>query len=269
MSSSKFTHQGNINFYDDQKFNYEDFWIGRDYEHQSEVIALKKLLAGKHYETAMDYGGGYGRLSKIILEQADHLYLVEPSKKQLELAKIKLKDVKNVDFILLTDKNLIPVPDKSMDLVVMVRVSLHLTELNGIFSEIERILKPKGQAIIEIANYVHIINRLKYLSRFKRLPKQPTKIGSISNGIVDDTPFVNHNPKTVANELKSHQLKIINTLSVSNFRNGSIKKVITTKRLTKIESLLQQKLAPIYFGPSIFFMVEKALRFGVSIKLIK
>ncbi len=30
--------------YDDSLFSYPDYWIGRDYEHTSEILALKHLL---------------------------------------------------------------------------------------------------------------------------------------------------------------------------------------------------------------------------------
>ncbi len=257
MRIIKLNQAGYINFYDDKNFNYEDFWKTRDYEHQSEVIALHKLLANKHYKTAMDYGGGYGRLSKFIIGHADQLYLVEPSTKMLDSAKIYLKDVKNVEYKLLEENKPIPVPDATIDLLVMVRVAQHLPDLNWTLSEIERVLKPNGHAIIELANNADIVNRLRYLTQLKRVPKQPVRIGSKANGISDETPFVNHNPKTVVNELKTHHFKILNTLSVSNFRNRRIKAIFSERSLVSMESHLQRTLAPFYFGPSIFFMIKK------------
>jgi SAM-dependent methyltransferase len=250
-------NEESIDFYDDKNHDYEDFWLGRDYEHLSEVVAIKKLLGGHHYGRVMDYGGGYGRLSSILLNFADKYILVDPSQKQLDIGKKKLNNKENVEYILLDKKDYVPAEDDSLDLLVMVRVSHHLRELGATLSEIQRALKPNGQAIIEIANYAHFINRMKHYARFKKLPKLPVQVGTVANGIAEDTPFVNHNPKTVVEEFKAHNLHVLKVLSVSNLRKGLVKKALNVNHLVKLESFLQPKLASVYFGPSIFFLVEK------------
>ena len=256
MTQSTKNHTDNIDFYDDKNHDYQDFWLGRDYEHLSEVAAIKKLLKNRHYKTVMDYGGGYGRLSVVLLDFADKYILVDPSKQQLDIGKKKFKD-KNVEYVLLTKKDYVPAEDGSLDLLVMVRVSHHLPELDATFAEIARALKPNGQAIIEIANYAHFVHRLKHYVRFKKLPTRPVQVGSVANGIAEDTPFVNHNPKTVIKELEAQNLHVVKVLSVSNLRKGFLKKTLSPKQLVKLESALQSKLASSYFGPSIFFLVEK------------
>jgi SAM-dependent methyltransferase len=246
-----------INFYDDKAHHYEDFWIGRDYEYLSEVIAINKLLGNHIFETSLDYGGGYGRLSPIILKHTKHLLLADPSTQQLDLARRKLAGEPNVEYIILDEKGSIPFANSSLDLVVMVRVSHHLSELTTTFNEMNRVLKPGGQAIIEIANYSHFMHRLKNYSHFKRLPKESVEIGNVSNGIKFDTPFFNHNPNTVINTLNHSGFKVVKTLSVSNLRSMMLKKILPLSFMLKIESLLQSSLASIYFGPSIFILVEK------------
>ena len=47
--------------YNDPKHNYLHYWEGRDYENDSEVIAIKRLLKNRHFSHAADIGGGYGR----------------------------------------------------------------------------------------------------------------------------------------------------------------------------------------------------------------
>ena len=44
--------------YDDPKYNYQDYWTGREYEHAAEELAIKRLLRGRHFEHAVDVGGG-------------------------------------------------------------------------------------------------------------------------------------------------------------------------------------------------------------------
>lgn len=246
-----------INFYDDDKHDYEDFWLGRDYEHLSELVAIKKLLGKKHYGNVMDYGGGYGRLSSVLLKFADKYILVDPSQKQLDIGRKKHKGNEKVEYVLLDKKDYVPAKDGTLDLLVMVRVSHHLPELDATLSDINRSLKPGGQAIIEIANYAHFINRIKHYAKLKKLPLKPVQVGSVANGIEEDTPFVNHNPKTVVQEFKAHKLSVKKVLSVSNLRKGMVKNALSAENLVKLESTLQPKLARLYFGPSIFFLVEK------------
>jgi ubiquinone/menaquinone biosynthesis C-methylase UbiE len=246
-----------INYYDDKNHQYEDFWIGRDYEHLAEVMAIKRLLRGQHFDKAMDYGGGYGRLSRDILKFADHVDLVDPSTKQLKIGEAKLKKTGKVDFVLLKKKDYVPATDNSLDLLVMVRVSHHLRDPAKTFSEIYRVLKPGGLAIIEVANYAHILHRLKRYARFQKLPKQPVQIGQVANGIADSTPFVNHNPQTIVALLRKQNFQLEKKLSVSNLRSRKLKSLLGVKVLMGAESLLQETTAPINFGPSIFLLVKK------------
>jgi len=246
-----------IAYYDDENHDYEDFWIGRDYEHGAEIIAIKKLLANRHFKLAMDYGGGYGRISPAILEFADRLILVDPSIKQLDIAKKRLSDYKNVDFVKVEKKDTVPAKDNSLDLLVMVRVSHHLPNPSATFAEIYRTLKPGGMAIIEIANEAHFVNRVKYLTQMKTVPKQSIPIGKNANGIKDNTPFYNHNPKTIADLMKQNKLKPLDKLSVSNLRSQYLKNHLTLDRMLAMEKFFQGKLKAVDFGPSIFFLVTK------------
>ena len=246
-----------IAYYDDTNHDYQDFWIGRDYEHNAEVIALRKLLNGKRYKLAMDYGGGYGRISPVILEFADRLILVDPSIKQLDIAKGFLKDYPEVEYQKITKSDYLPAKDNSIDLVVMVRVSHHLPHPEKTFKEISRVLKPGGQAIIEVANEAHFVNRIKYLKKLQGVPKEPVPIGEKANGKEEDTPFFNHNPATIAAQLQASNLTTLNKLSVSNLRQAYLKEHLSLKRMLAIEKFFQGKLSYLDFGPSIFFLVSK------------
>ena len=54
--------------YNDPMFNYAQFWTGRDYEHEAELAALRRMLGGRRYQHAADIGGGFGRLAVILTE---------------------------------------------------------------------------------------------------------------------------------------------------------------------------------------------------------
>src|ERR1700687_1222067 len=98
-SKKKTTRQADQ--YDDPKYNYQDYWAGREYEHAAEELAIKRLLKGTHFDNAIDVGGGYGRLSLFLTNFADKVTLAEPSQQQLDIAKIYLKNAPKVERKLL------------------------------------------------------------------------------------------------------------------------------------------------------------------------
>src|ERR1700754_1105451 len=113
--------------YNDPSHNYMQYWEGRDYENEAEEMAIKRLLAGKRFKTAVDVGGGYGRLCLLLENYADKVTLAEPSQQQLDLAKIFLKDHPEVDRQLAQADNL-KFKDGTIDLVTMIRVMHHLPD---------------------------------------------------------------------------------------------------------------------------------------------
>lgn len=242
--------------YNDPSHNYLHYWDGRDYEHAAEVLALDKMLKGKHFDNAVDVGGGYGRLSAVLTQYADKVTLAEPSQQQLDIAEEYLKDFPTVEKRLLQADNL-QFKDNSVDLVTVVRVLHHLPDPTAEFAEIARILKPGGYFFFEFANYSNFKNRVKHLAKGKKLPVEPVDIRSKKNRKEGDIPFVNHNPKTVQKQLAHAGLKVERVLSVSNLRSPRIKKVIPFGGLLAIENLLQSSLANTYFGPSTVYLVRK------------
>ena len=205
----------------------------------------------------MDFGGGYGRLSGLILNYAQQVILADSSTKQLRFGKELYKNDQRISFQLVTKKDSIPADNKALDLLLMIRVSHHIQFPGAIFKEINRVLKPGGLAIVEIASEAHFVNRLRYLIKFKAIPKTPTPIGRNSNGQVEQTPFFNHHPETIEQLFKSANFNIIQKLSVSNFRSQKLKQTVPKKLLLNMENRSQKPLALINFGPSIFYLVEK------------
>lgn len=242
--------------YNDPTHNYLHYWDGRDYENASERIAIKRLLQGRHFGTAVDIGGGYGRLCVLLEEYADKVVLAEPSQQQLDIAADFLKDHPEIDRKLVQADDM-PFEDESIDLITMIRVMHHLPDPMNEFNEIARVLSPKGMAIIEVANYAHARNRLKHLLRGEKIPVAPVDIRSEQNKREEEIPFVNHNPKTVIRQFAHAGLRVEDTLSVSNLRSPGLKKRVPVSVMLAIEKRLQGPLAGIHFGPSVFFLVRK------------
>lgn len=242
--------------YNDPTHNYLHYWDARQYENQAEHIAIRRLLRGKHFHKAVDLGGGYGRLSVLLKEYADEVTLAEPSQQQLDLAADFLKGYSGIKRRLVQADDM-PFTDGSIDLLVMVRVMHHLPDPGKELREIHRVLSGDGYAIIEMANYLHIRNRLKHLARYERMPVKPVDIRSAANRRKEEIPFVNHNPYTVIRQLEHAGLRVEATLSVSNLRSVRLKRLLPYEMMVGTERILQRPLASIYFGPSIFFLVRK------------
>lgn len=242
--------------YDDPKYNYQNYWTGREYEHAAEELAIKRLLKGQHFAHAVDVGGGYGRLSKYLTNFADKVTLAEPSQQQLDIAKIYLKDTPEVERKLLQAADL-KMNDNNADLVLVVRVLHHLPDPEPELKEIARILKPGGIFILEFANDAHFLNRLRYGVRGKKVPLKPVDIRSEANKKASEIPFVNHHPKVILNLLHEVGFEMEQVLSGSNLRSPTLKKVLGKKPLLAAEKVLQPMLAPLYFGPSIWFRLKK------------
>ena len=241
--------------YNDPLFNYAQFWTGRDYEHQSEVSALRRVLGGRHYEHAADIGGGYGRLSVVLTKYADRVTLVDASSQQLALSR---EIFPGEPFAReLADASKLPFTDGSVDLVVMCRVLHHLPEPEPELAEISRILRPGGNAIIEAANSAHAARRVAAFLRGQRIPANPVDIRSTESRRQGNAPYVNHHPDTITRQLAVVGLEVRQALSVSNFRHPLAKALVPQRALLAAERAVQQPLAGVRFGPSIFLMLEK------------
>jgi len=255
--TDKNTNSKKADYYDDPSHNYLHYWEGRDYENDAEEIAIRRLLSGKHFKKAADIGGGYGRLCVMLKEFADEVILAEPSRQQLDIAKVFLEKHPEIKRLKTQADNL-QFKDKELDLVTMIRVMHHLPDPSKELKELARVLSDDGYIILEFANYSHGRNRFKYALRGKRLPSEPVDIRSEENKRDDEVPFVNHNPKTIIKQLAHAGLKVETNLSVSNLRSPALKRIVPKSAMLAAERALQKSLASSYFGPSVFLLLRKA-----------
>ena len=246
--------------YNDPAFDYAKFWEGRDYEHQAEVIALRRLLGGRRFRAAVDIGGGYGRLSAILADYADQVTLVDPSTQQLALAERVFPG--GLPFARhLADAAHMGLADASADLVTMIRVLHHLPDPEPELAELSRILRPGGYAIVEVANSVHAVHRIRGLlhGQPRRASRAPVDIRSEESIRRGTAPYVNHHPSTIARQFAAVGLRPRQVLSVSNLRHPVAKALLPQPAMLAIERVTQGPLGPLHFGPSIFFLMEKAV----------
>lgn len=240
--------------------DYTKFWEGREYEDQAERLALEKFLNKViKRDRFIDVGGGYGRLCVILCKYFKRGVLVDPSDNNLSKARELLKNADSIEII----KGSLPrldFKDSEFDLVNMVRVSHHLVNIEPTIKELVRITKPGGFLIIEVANKINILARLKAYLRgdfgfsrrlevIDRRSEESRRQRMIS--------FVNHHPLKVLEIMKNNGLTIVDILSVSNLRNKMIKNIVPFTMLLGMENKLQSPLARIYAGPSIFILAQK------------
>jgi SAM-dependent methyltransferase len=243
-------------YYDDDNLNYADYWTGRSYEHEAEVMAVRRLLDGRTFEHAVDVGGGYGRLSVVLCDYARRVTLVDSSQQQLDLARPFLAAHPQVSAARM-DAGDLQLDDACADLVMMVRVLHHLPDPMDELDEMYRILRPGGYAIVEVANVAHAVNRVRYFIRRTAIPVTPVDI--LPQHLRGDSgiPFVNHHPATVVDLLRASGLQLECMLSVSNLRHRAATRLLPRPALLAVERVMQERLAPLYFGPSVFLLLRK------------
>lgn len=227
------------------QFDYPQFWEGREYEHGSEVLAIKNFLNKiPHISRLLDLGGGYGRLSPYYIYRAKRVVIADPSARLLKLAKTKIKvmdqkragDIKYIHSRAQLIKK--KVKNGSFDVVLIVRV-LHLIQDSGeFFGVVNKLLKKNGYIIIEFPN------KLNGKARAKSLIRRQHNV-------------ISFYPSDIENELENRGFTIVEKRSVSNIRSPFLKKHLPVSTLLFFEDLLQKPLAHLNFGPSIFILAKK------------
>lgn len=241
-------------------YDYQSYWTGREFEDKCERLCLEKILSKLPQKgLIVDIGGGFGRLSTLYSSYFDKCLVVDPSRKLLAQGRKLSKNCPKISFKLGSLPHL-PVESETADAALMIRVSHHIPDLAPSLRDVHRILKKDGYFILEIANKIHFLARIKSLLRgdfaFARSlePVERRSEESIREGLI---AFSNHHPDKVISDLQKIGFSVKQTYSVSNFRNTLLKKILPEKVLLAFEALFQKLLAQAYFGPSIFVVAQK------------
>lgn len=243
-------------------YNYSAYWEGRDYEHNSEVGAIKRFLSKiPKIRTTVDIGAGFGRLTPVYAYRSKRVILTEPSAKLLSQARENLTSFQNIKFVQARIEKL---PYKlrrgQADLVLLVRVAHHLANLEEAFYIVNSLLKPNGYFILEFANKLHLKAILSEILKgdfsypSDLSPKDARSLKSIRKHTI---PFLNYHPKFIEQTLDKTGFKVLEKLSVSNFRSSFLKKMLPMEVLISLEEALQGPLSYVNFGPSIFVLAQK------------
>ena len=237
------------NGYDYKKIFWED--ADRKYEDQADRMAIRKLLP-EHTRKFVDIAGGYGRLADEYLDRADSVTIFDYSRSELKQAKELYGDkihTKQGDIYKL------PFKDGEFSALLMVRATHHFEHMDKVTRELYRILEPGGIAVIEVANKRTLPRIARYLTGRTKVSPFSREVANLTE--IDPDGFYNYHPKYMEDIFKQQGFEIEKVLSVSNFRNGRLKKTLGTDRLVKMEDKAQSLLAPVRFAPSIYYRLKK------------
>lgn len=258
MTATEETRSDRITDYDLPGWDYIRYWCDRQYEHQAEEKALKKLLP-REKENVVDLGGGYGRLTPFYARYFSEVLILDYSQKHLRQAEVMVKsmDLKGVETKQGDIYNL-PLKSGRFEVGLMVRVMHHLEDPRRVLEEVFRILKPGGVFILEFPNKCHFKAGLRSLLRlnpgFCLRTTRHRQPAAGTEGI-----FYNYHPRDVYQMLEETGFEIERRVSASNLRSPLLKKLIPLPCHLFLESLLQWVATPVNFGPSIFLRCRKPL----------
>ena len=221
------------------------FWEnqGRDYEDQVERIALRRLMppTGK---TLLDIGAGFGRYADEF-KGYEQVVLLDYSASLLREARERLGNDPRYKFVAANWYQM-PFVAGLFETLVQIRTIHHAADVPGLFSELARISQPSGTYVLEFANK----RNLKAMGRYL-LKKQ------------DWTPFTTEpvefvelnfdfHPKYIREQLAVAQFNAGQTIPVSHFRLGVLKRTIPTSLLVTMDRVAQYSGPLWQFTPSVF-----------------
>jgi SAM-dependent methyltransferase len=128
--------------------------------------------------------------------------------------------------------------DGCADLAVLVSVLQRRPDPADELAEVARVLRPGALAVIGAANVLH---------------------GAAVTGSAAAVAAgrYGHHPDTLMLQLAVCGLTVERLLSVSNLRHPVLDRVLPARVTQAAEYALQAALAPVYFGPSLFFLARK------------
>ncbi len=203
-------------------------------------------------EKFADIGGGYGRLANEYLKRARKVYIFDYSKTELKQAKEIYGDKIETKV---GDIYKLPFKDNELDGLMMVRVTHHLKDMRKAISELYRVLKPGGVAVIEVANKRTLPKMVRFAVGKSKVNPFDKKVANYKE--ISSDGFYNYHPKYVEEIFEGVGFNCEKVLSVSNFRSKTLKKIFKTNNLVKMENTAQQLLAPVRFAPSIYYKLRK------------
>jgi ubiquinone/menaquinone biosynthesis C-methylase UbiE len=230
-------------------FYRTDFWTHeRAYEDAVERVALKALLPSVG-RRLIDIGAGFGRLVDLYAGY-EQVVLFDYSRSLLKEARDRWGDAASIGRPRFTyvagDFYALPFACGLFDAVTMVRVIHHAEDARLVLQGISEIIAPDGIFVLEFASKRH----LKAIARWA-LRQQNWNPFDISPIEFAELNF-NFHPYWIQAQLEQSGFIIKTQRSVSHFRLGLLKRLIPTRHLVKLDSLMQPTGEWWQLTPSVF-----------------
>ena len=190
------------------------------------------------------WGAGFGRLVDEYAAFTD-VVLIDTSPAMLDAARDRVAGMSGV-AVLGADAANLPILNGSVDVIVAVRLLVHVADPGDIFREIARVLRPGGSLILEYPNRRHLLSVLRRLTR--RQSWSPSGAGPIEYL----AGHFAHQPATIESQLRAAGLAPDARRAVSLFRSTTLKRLVPAGVLAAIEARLQRPLGRLSLSPSIY-----------------
>jgi ubiquinone/menaquinone biosynthesis C-methylase UbiE len=226
-----------------------DFWVGqsRTYEDATERLALKRLLP-THGGRIAEIGAGFGRLADLYLGY-EQIILFDYSRTLLQEAVQSWGHDARFVFVAGNIYQL-PLADRILDSLVMIRVMHHLADVSQALSQLQRVLHRHSVAVIEYANKRNLKALLRWLARrqswspFDPLPLEFTTLN------------FNFHPQWMAGRFRDARFEVQQQFAISHFRLTFLKKRIAAKTLAQIDSLFFDAGGRFPLSPSVVIQAK-------------
>jgi len=221
------------------------FWEGqgRAYEDQVERIALRRLLPSTG-DTLIEIGAGFGRLADEY-HGYRQVVLFDYSRSLLREAQAHLGDDSRFVYVAGNWYEM-PFVDGLFQSMVQVRTLHHAADVPALFRELQRIARPEGSYVLEFANKRNLKAIIRYLlKRQVWSPFSPEPVEFV------ELNFDFH-PIWIRNQLATAGFTPGETLTVSHFRLGALKRLVPTQLLVALDSVAQRTGSRWQLSPSVF-----------------
>ena len=231
--------------------DYEDsdyqtsFWDegGREYEDQTEKIALKRLLPDRG-DLLLEIGAGAGRNTPRY-RGFKQVVLLDYSLTQLQQAQQNLGQSDQYIFVA-GDVYRLPFINDLFDGATMIRTLHHMKDPLTAISQVQRVMSPESPFLLEYANKQNLKAILRYL-----LGRQDWNPFSVEAVEFADLNFDFH-PRSIRTWLTEAGFNLERQLTLSHFRINFLKKIIPTGVLVFFDSIFQPTGQWWQLSPSVF-----------------
>jgi len=225
------------------------FWkLGkREYEHQSEGVALRRLLPSSG-NLLLELGAGAGRNTPYY-DSFERVVLLDYSLTQLQQAQESLGVSWRYIYVA-ADIYSLPFVNGSFDSATMIRTLHHLAKVPLALNQVRKTLKPKAQFILEYANKQNTKAIIRYLLKrqaWNPFSQEPVEFVELN---------FNFHPRKVCEWLQESGFAIQRQLTVSHFRHELVKKIVPLRWLVKLDSLAQLTGNWWQLTPSVFVLAS-------------